>query len=66
MVVNNSSVPVRLRKTVSILWLANWVSSHWGSWMEPSTTVVLFDEGIEALRRAALLVGRSSVLMASD
>ena len=66
MVVKSSSVPVRLRKTVSILWVANWVSSHWGSWMEPWITVVLVDEGIEAWRRAALLVGRSSVLMASD
>ena len=66
MVVNNSSVPVRLRKTVSILWVENWVSSHWGSWMEPWTTVILFDLGTEDSRRAALLVGRISVLTALD
>ena len=64
-VVNSSSVPVRLRKTVSILWAENWVSSHWGSWTEPWTTVILSDLGTEDSRRAALLVGRTSVLTAS-
>lgn len=69
MVVKSSSVPVRLRKTVSMPWLANWDSSHAGSWMEPLRAVILGDEGIEALRREALLVvdwisrGTSSVPM---